>query len=100
MTSAWTLYVLLVGTLLACAALALDGILRRTTLPTRWVWVSALAGIVCLAVIAPRSEGSRMSIRRQVVPVPEPGARVTEIRALVSMTPNIDPMWMNTARPE
>ena len=61
MTSAWTLYVLLVGTLLACAALALDGILRRTTLPTRWVWVSALAGIVCLAVIAPRSEGSRIA---------------------------------------
>lgn len=55
---AWTLYVLLVGTLLACGALAVDGILRRTTLPTRWVWVSALAGIVCLAVVAPRRDAT------------------------------------------
>jgi beta-lactamase regulating signal transducer with metallopeptidase domain len=58
MTVAWTLYVLLVGTLLACGALAVDGILRRTTLPTRWVWVSALAGIVCMAVVAPRRDAT------------------------------------------
>ncbi|HEY5439963.1 MAG TPA: M56 family metallopeptidase, partial [Gemmatimonadaceae bacterium] len=56
MTMAWTLYVLLVGILLACGALAVDGILRRTTLPTRWVWVSTLAAIVCFAVVAPRRD--------------------------------------------
>ena len=55
MTAAWMLYVLLVGSLLAVGALALDGILRRTTLPTRWVWVAALGGIVALAVLAPGS---------------------------------------------
>ena len=56
MTTAWILYVLLVGSLLACAALAMDGLLRRTTLPTRWVWLAALAGIVVFAVLAPREQ--------------------------------------------
>ena len=53
---AWILYVLLVGTLLACAALSIDGVLRRTSLPTRWVWLVALGGMVVLAVVAPRRE--------------------------------------------
>ena len=56
MTAAWMLYVLLVGTLLACAALAADVALRRTGVPTRWVWVAALAGSVALAVFAPRGQ--------------------------------------------
>ena len=55
MTIAWTLYVLFAGSLVACAALAVDGILRRTQLPTRWVWVTALSGIVALAAAAPRA---------------------------------------------
>ncbi|MEP7000347.1 MAG: M56 family metallopeptidase [bacterium] len=59
MSIAWMLYVLLVGTLLACAALAVDGILRRTSLPTRWVWVSALIGIVGFALVAPTNEPVR-----------------------------------------
>ena len=66
MTIAWMLYVLLVGTLLACGALAVDGILRRTSLPTRWVWVVALAGIVGLAVLAPRSSAP---VRARGIPV-------------------------------
>jgi len=53
---AWLLYVLLVGTLLAFAALSIDGVLRRTALPTRWVWITALGGIVALAILAPRRE--------------------------------------------
>jgi beta-lactamase regulating signal transducer with metallopeptidase domain len=53
---AWMLYVLGTGTLLAVAALALDTLLRRAKLPTRWVWVAALGGIVALAVVAPRSD--------------------------------------------
>jgi beta-lactamase regulating signal transducer with metallopeptidase domain len=55
---AWILYVLLVGTLLACAAVSIDGILRRTSLPTRWVWLAALGGMVALAIVAPRREPS------------------------------------------
>ena len=51
---AWMLYVLGTGSLLAVAALALDTLLRRAKLPTRWVWVAALAGIAALAVLAPR----------------------------------------------
>lgn len=52
MTAAWMLYVLLVGTLLACAALAVDGALRRTGMATRWVWTIALMATVVLAAIA------------------------------------------------
>jgi len=53
---AWILYVLLVGTLLALAALSIDGVLRRTSMPTRWIWLTALGGMVALAVLAPRRE--------------------------------------------
>lgn len=79
MTMAWTLYVLLVGMLLACGALAVDGILRRTTLPTRWVWVSTLAAIVCFAVVAPRRDAPSAVLKIPVtqnrvasVPTPPP----------------------------
>ena len=54
MTIAWLLYVLLVGALLAVAAAAVDGILRRTSRPTRWVWVCALAAMAGFAAAAPR----------------------------------------------
>jgi beta-lactamase regulating signal transducer with metallopeptidase domain len=70
MTIAWALYVLLVGTLLACAALAVDGILRRTALPTRWVWVSTLAAIVGFAVIAPRRDAPSAAFRIPVTQSP------------------------------
>ena len=58
MTIAWMLYVLFVGTLLSGAALSIDGVVRRTSLPTRWVWVAALAGIVAFALLAPRRENA------------------------------------------
>ena len=53
MSGAWMLYVLLVGTLLACAATAVDGVVRRTIVPTRWVWAAALAGLMILVSIVP-----------------------------------------------
>lgn len=68
MTSAWVLYVLLVGTLLAGGALAVDGILRRTALPTRWVWVSALVGIVFLSATALGREAPATPIQVRVTP--------------------------------
>ena len=58
MTIAWMLYVLLVGGLLSCAALAIEGVLRRMGRPTRWVWVGALAAIIVFAAVAP---GARQS---------------------------------------
>ena len=75
MTMAWILYVLLVGTLLAFAALAVDAILRRTRFPTRWVWVSALAGIVCLAIVAPSRD-----VRPQAFKIPARKSRRTRRR--------------------
>src|SRR4051812_42602036 len=63
---AWTLYVLLVGTLLALAALSIDGILRRTALPTRWIWLAALAGIVVLSILAPRREPLPLAFKVRV----------------------------------
>ena len=44
MTTEWIVYVLLVGGLLACAAAATEDILRRASVPTRWVWVAVLLG--------------------------------------------------------
>ncbi len=60
---AWILYVLLVCTLLALAALSIDGVLRRTALPTRWVWLAALSGMVALAILAPRREQTASAFR-------------------------------------
>ncbi|MEO8336878.1 MAG: M56 family metallopeptidase [bacterium] len=60
---AWIIYVLLVGTLLALAALSADGILRRTALPTRWVWLAALGGMVALAILAPRREQASIAFK-------------------------------------
>lgn len=87
MTMAWTLYVLLVGTLLACGALAVDGMLRRTTLPTRWVWVSTLAAIVCFAVVAPRRDAAPAAVRipvtqNRVAPVATPPSATRGVAAV------------------
>jgi beta-lactamase regulating signal transducer with metallopeptidase domain len=56
MSAAWVLYVLAIGVLLTMAAASLDWGARALGLPTRWAWTAALAGIVALAVIAPRHE--------------------------------------------
>ena len=56
MSAAWVLYVLAIGALLTMAAASLDWGARALGLPTRWAWTAALAGIVALAVIAPRYE--------------------------------------------
>jgi len=56
MTPAWIVYLLLVGALIALAARLLASAMRSFGLPTRWVWVGALSGVVVLAVVAPRRE--------------------------------------------
>jgi beta-lactamase regulating signal transducer with metallopeptidase domain len=82
MTIAWILYVLLVGTLLACAALATDGILRRAALPARWVWLAALAGIVALAIAAPRRDVATRALQI-------PGEKVVTTAVLLPSTTSI-----------
>jgi len=54
MTAAWMLYLLLVGTLMTLAARLLATALRAFGRPTRWVWAGALAGVLVLALVAPR----------------------------------------------
>ncbi|MES2179413.1 MAG: M56 family metallopeptidase [Gemmatimonadota bacterium] len=56
MTIAWVSYVLLVGTLLSVGAYALGELLRRAKLPTRWVWVASLGGVLALALLAPQRD--------------------------------------------
>ena len=82
MTMAWVLYVLLVGSLLVCAALSLDGLLRRTSLPTRWVWVATLAGIVALAVLAPQRELATTRFRIASSEIPTTVASFTRTPSL------------------
>ena len=54
MTAAWVLYVLGVGALLAISAEVLGGALRQIGRSTRFVFAAAVAGILVLAVVAPR----------------------------------------------
>ncbi|MEP6730026.1 MAG: M56 family metallopeptidase [bacterium] len=87
MSTAWILYLLLVGTLLACAALSVDGILRRISMPTRWVWLAALGGIVALAILAPRRETSGIKIDTLVARVSDamPANPATSIGVLAEI---------------
>jgi beta-lactamase regulating signal transducer with metallopeptidase domain len=65
MTAAWMLYLLLVGTLMTLAATLLATALRTFGRPTRWVWASALASVLALALLAPRQVVEQ---RRQFAP--------------------------------
>jgi beta-lactamase regulating signal transducer with metallopeptidase domain len=56
MTTAWLLYLLVVGTLMTLAARMLATALRTFGRPTRWVWAGALASVLALALLAPRQE--------------------------------------------
>lgn len=56
MTIAWMAYALLVGTLIALAAFAMDGVCRLARWPTRWVWTGAMALTVGLIALAPQRQ--------------------------------------------
>lgn len=49
----WIVYSLFVGTLLALAAAAIDAGCRALRVPTRWVWVTALALLAAFAASVP-----------------------------------------------
>ena len=65
MSAAWTMYLLLVGGLMALAAELLATAMRALGRPTRWIWAGALAGVIILALVAPRQEIQQ----RQVAPM-------------------------------
>ena len=54
MTTEWIVYVLLLAGLLACAAAAVDDVLRRAAMPTRWVWVAALLATTVFTTMSMR----------------------------------------------
>ena len=60
MTIAWMLYTLLVGTLIAAAARMLEGMLRITGRPVRWIWAGALGLTLALAAVAPQRTQSNV----------------------------------------
>ncbi len=62
MTVAWMTYALLVGTLIALAAYAMDGVCRLARRPTRWVWLGAMGLTVTLVVLAPRRDTRNESV--------------------------------------
>ncbi|MBC7674221.1 MAG: M56 family metallopeptidase, partial [Polaromonas sp.] len=54
MTTEWIVYVLLLAGLVACAAAAVDDVLRRAAMPTRWVWVAALLATTVFTAMSMR----------------------------------------------
>jgi beta-lactamase regulating signal transducer with metallopeptidase domain len=67
MTTAWLVYVLVVGALLALGASALARALRALGRSTRGVYAAAVAGTIALAVIAPRSAPLPMNIAPRAI---------------------------------
>ena len=66
MTAAWMMYLLLVGVLMTLAARVLASAMRAFGRPTRWVWAAALAGVVVLALVAPRQEVDQTQVATAV----------------------------------
>ena len=66
MTTEWIVYVLLVGGLLAIAAVATEDILRRAAMPTRWVWVAMLLLTTFFAGMSTRRDA--LKFNQLVVP--------------------------------
>jgi beta-lactamase regulating signal transducer with metallopeptidase domain len=56
MSPSLILYLLLVGALVTLSATAIDAAARRASLPTRWIWATALVALVVFAVVAPRRQ--------------------------------------------
>lgn len=84
MTAAWVLYVLFVGTLLAAAALAVDGAMRQAQRPTRFVWAAALAAYVAFALLAP---GQRAA-------APVASASAADANAVAATPAPAGPIWI------
>ena len=61
MNLSWMIYVLFVGGVLSVSAFAADSILRRLALPMRWLWITGLAAIVALALVAPQDDTVHLS---------------------------------------
>lgn len=86
MNLSWMIYLLFVGVAFAIGAHALDSIVRRTSLPARWVWMTALAGIVVMAFIAPRKESAPAGVRLSAAVTTRSGAATTTPTASIAQS--------------
>lgn len=87
MTTAWILYMLLVGLLLALGARAVATALSLGARGTRWAWALALAGLVVLAVVAPRERSITVIATTNISAAQvEPSVRAGPRRDLFAMT--------------
>lgn len=83
MNAAWVIYGLIVGTLLAATAAAVDRTCALISRPRRWVWGAALALTIALIAVAPL----RVTAGPVATVVVEPGASgpMTELRRFIAM---------------
>ena len=83
MNAAWVIYGLIVGTLLAATAAAVDRTCALISRPRRWVWAGALALTIAFTAIAPL-RGAVGSVAPVVV---EPGTSgpMTDLRRIVAI---------------
>ena len=90
MSIAWMLYAVLVGALLAGAASIVAGACRQVGWPTRWVFATALAGILVLGAVAPVEPARVVATAMAASGAPtETVARTTASTGLVAMLATI-----------
>jgi beta-lactamase regulating signal transducer with metallopeptidase domain len=53
MIATWLVFAMIVATILALAARGMEAVCRRLAVPTRWVWIGALALTVGVVLLAP-----------------------------------------------
>ena len=73
---AWLIYSALVSSLVAAAAMAVDGVARLARRPTRWIWLGAMIASVALVGFAPL-RWSELSVSPVVVATVTPTAGVS-----------------------
>lgn len=56
MTAAWMAYALVVGSVVALAAYAMDRVCALANRPARWIWAAAMAFTLVLVMLAPRRD--------------------------------------------
>ncbi|HEX6965323.1 MAG TPA: M56 family metallopeptidase [Gemmatimonadaceae bacterium] len=91
MIAAWMTYALVIGALLAVAALAIEHMCRLAARPTRWVWAGALGATLAFTVVAPYLSMVRGSARAgldglpSVAVAPVAGQEVASTSGVVAM---------------
>jgi TonB-dependent SusC/RagA subfamily outer membrane receptor len=80
MTGAWMIYALIVGALIAVAAVSAEWMLKSARRPVRFVWITAIALTVVFTVVAPLRVQS---------PAPSPATQVLALPANVVVAEHV-----------